>query len=106
MEIWMQIQHYFNKNEIKVNLKHLSFNMNQDFGEPSLKISMYEDMEAYLYKSPFDFIYKLLCSGTNPAKQFSDIQSALNHRFIKKLSEAEERKNLEFFCKQSLSKLN
>jgi hypothetical protein len=86
VDIWMQVQHYFNDNDIFVNLKPFSFNVPQKFGSPSKKISMIEDMEEYLKDSVYNFIYRLLCTGTNPISQFSDIKQALDHKFIKILS--------------------
>lgn len=97
VDIWMQTQHYILENEIMINLKPLSFNVPQNFGEPSNKISMLEDMEEYLKPSFYDFVYKLLCSGTNPVNQFPDIKSALNHPFIKVLTEDQQKQ------KQALS---
>jgi len=86
VDIWMQTLNYFKTNEIFVDLKPLSFNIPQKFGLPSKKIQMLEDMEETLKDSFFNFVYRLLCTGTNPVSQFPDIKSALDHKFIKDLT--------------------
>jgi len=91
VDIWMQVKHYFSENEILVNLKPLSFNIPQGFGNPSKKISMLEDMEEELSHSFFNFVWKLLCTGTNPMSQFSDIKTAMDHKFIKLLSPEQQK---------------
>ena len=82
----MQTKHYFEENEIFIGLKPLSFNISQKFTNPSKKITMLEDMEEELKDSFFNFVYRLLCTGTNPVSQFPDIKTALEHKFIKKLN--------------------
>ncbi len=95
VDIWMQNYHYFNDNEIFVNLKPLNFNIPQSFGLPSPKISMIDDMEEELKDSFFNFVYRLLCSGTNPINQFADLKSALQHKFIKVLSKEQQKRRQE-----------
>ncbi len=90
-DIWMQVRHYFTTNEVFVNIKPLSFNIPQTFGRPNNKITMMEDLEEELKDSFFNFVYRLLCGGTNPINQFSDIKSAIEHKFIKVLSKQQEK---------------
>ena len=91
VDIWMQVKHYFDDNEIFVGLKPLTFNVPQKFGTPSKKISMLEDMEEELKDSFFNFAFRLLCTGTNPISQFPDIKSAMEHKFIKVLTPEQQR---------------
>jgi hypothetical protein len=91
IDIWMQIKHYFAENDIFVNLHPLSFNIAQTFGDSSKKISMIEDMEDEIKDSVYNFIYRLLCGGTNPVNQFTDIKEALNHKFIKVLTASKQK---------------
>lgn len=52
---------------------------------------MMEDMEDQLKNSFFNFVFRLLCKGTNPVAQFPDIKSALNHKFIKVLTKEQQK---------------
>jgi len=97
LDIYTQAKNYFKKNEIELHVKHITFNIPQNFGNPNKKIVMLDDLDYTLRNSFFNFVYRLLYPVKGIIKPFTDVKQGLDHKFIKVLKEEEGKK------KQALS---
>ena len=94
-QIYYQIRRYFLKYSIDVNLKVAALNIEGGILDYLGKCVTRAEYEYKLQKSIFNFIYRLKCSGTNPADQFMDIDQAINHEFIKSANGLGDRKKID-----------
>jgi hypothetical protein len=82
-DLYHQIKTYFEINNLNVNINSAALNMGNLGKDSGGKPMTKSEYEYKLQKSVFNFIYRLKCTGINPANQFQDIDQALNHDFIK-----------------------
>jgi hypothetical protein len=90
-DIYMKVRDYFLKKDIEITIENKALGI-ESWGTEKGKLVTKEEMDYWLMKSVFGFIFKLKCEGVGKNDQFDSVEDALVHYYVvdKPIKEEEE----------------